>query len=161
MLIICLERKIWNSMNFKLRILQKDVREPHISNGFREAFRVLLRILARLAGRLITQLSHFPTLFGSLFFWYQQPRNAGHFLFDIDNRVEIQKLNQVAAELPTGWVFGVQLCLWQIQALIKIETDINGKTKKNNYLVPKVQLRFYLVSRLKWWKELRFLTSFY
>ena len=83
MLIICLERKIWNSVNFKLRILQKDVREPHISNGFREAFRVLLRILARLAGRLITQLSHFPTLFGSLFFWYQQPRNAGHFLFDI------------------------------------------------------------------------------
>ena len=74
MLIICLERKIWNSVNFKLRILQKDVREPHISNGFREAFRVLLRILARLAGRLITQLSHFPTLFGSLF-------------FDINNRV--------------------------------------------------------------------------
>ena len=64
------------------------------------------------------------------------PRIAGHFLFDIDNRVEIQKLNQVAAELPPGWVFGVQLGLWQIQALIKIKTDIKGKTKKNNYLVP-------------------------
>ena len=70
------------------------------------------------------------------FLLYIHPRNAGHFLFDIDNRVEIQKLNQVAAELPPGWVFGVQLGLWQIQALIKIKTDIKGKTKKNNYLVP-------------------------
>ena len=63
------------------------------------------------------------------------PRIAGHFLFDIDNRVEIQKLNQVAAELPPGWVFGVQLGVWQIQALIKIKTEIKGKTKKNNYVV--------------------------
>ena len=88
------------------------------------------------------------------------PRHAGHFLFDIDNRVEIQKLNQVAAELPPGWVFGVQLGLWQIQALIKINTDIKGKTKKNNYLVPNVHLRFYLFSRLKRWKKLRFFMSF-
>ena len=70
------------------------------------------------------------------FLLYIHPRNAGHFLFDIDNRVEIQKLNQVAAELPPGWVFGVQLGLWQRQPLIKIKTDIKGKTKKNNYLVP-------------------------
>ena len=34
------------------------------------------------------------------------------------NRVEHQKLNQTTAELPFGWVFGVQLGLRQIQALI-------------------------------------------
>ena len=32
--------------------------------------------------------------------------------------VERQKLNQVAAELPPGWVFGVQLGLRQTQALV-------------------------------------------
>ena len=37
----------------------------------------------------------------------------------MSNRVEHQKLNQVAAELPPGWVFGVQLGLRQTQALIK------------------------------------------
>ena len=41
-----------------------------------------------------------------------------HFLTDMSNRVEHQKLNQVAAELPPGWVFGVQLGLRQTQALI-------------------------------------------
>ena len=112
----------------------KNVREPQISYSFNEAFHVLIRIFARLAGRLMTQLSRFPTLRGSLFFWHRLPRYAGNFLFDIDNRVEIQKLNQVAAELPPGWVFGVQLGLWQIQALIYIKKDIKGKTRKNNYV---------------------------
>ena len=32
-----------------------------------------------------------------------------HFLTDMSNRIEHQKLNQVTAELPPGWVFGVQL----------------------------------------------------
>ena len=66
-----------------------------------------------------------------------------HFFFDIDNRVEIQKLNHLAA-LPPDWVFGVQLGLRQIQALIQIKKDIQGKTKKNNYVVPKFQLKFFL-----------------
>ena len=44
----------------------------------------------------------------------------------MSNRVEHQKLNQVAAELPPGWVFGVQLGLRQTQALIKTKT-IRGK----------------------------------
>ena len=34
------------------------------------------------------------------------------------NRVEHQKLNQVAANLLRGWVFSVQLGLQQTQALI-------------------------------------------
>ena len=40
----------------------------------------------------------------------------------MSNRVEHQKLNQVAEELPPGLVFGVQLGLRQTQALIKIKT---------------------------------------
>ena len=41
----------------------------------------------------------------------------------MSNRVEHQKLNQdVAAELQSGGVFGVQLCLLQKQALIKTKT---------------------------------------
>ena len=40
----------------------------------------------------------------------------------MSNRVEHQKLNQVAAELPPGWVFGVQLGLRQTHALIKTKT---------------------------------------
>ena len=75
------------------------------------------------------------------------PRIAGHFLFDIDNRVEIQKLNQVAAELPPGWVFGVQLGLWQTQALVKTKTIKRGKVpqailllcRKHYYFVVKLQ----------------------
>ena len=45
----------------------------------------------------------------------------------MSNRVEHQKLNQVAAELPPGWVFGVQLGLRQTQALIKTKTIRRGK----------------------------------
>ena len=45
-------------------------------------------------------------------------RQMGHFLTDMSNRVEHKKLNQVTAELPPGWVFGVQLGLRQTQALI-------------------------------------------
>ena len=45
-----------------------------------------------------------------------------HFLTEMSNRVEHQKLNQVTAELPPGWVFGVQLGLRQTQALIKAKT---------------------------------------
>ena len=45
-------------------------------------------------------------------------RQMRHFLTDMSNRVEHQKLNQVTAELPPGWVFGVQLGLRQTQALI-------------------------------------------
>ena len=40
----------------------------------------------------------------------------------MSNRVEHQKLNQVAAELPPGWVFGVQLGLRRTQSLIKTKT---------------------------------------
>ena len=39
--------------------------------------------------------------------------------FFLVNRVEHQKLNQTTAELPFGWVFGVQLGLRQTQALIR------------------------------------------
>ena len=39
-----------------------------------------------------------------------------------EGRVEHQKLNQGAAELPPGCVFGVQLSLRQTQARIKTET---------------------------------------
>ena len=83
------------------------------------------------------------------------PRIVGHFVFDIGNRVEIQKLNQVAAELPPGWVFGVQLGLWQIQALIKIKTDIKGKSKTNNYVVE--ILSFFAAEMVE--KQLKFLIS--
>ena len=44
-----------------------------------------------------------------------------------EGRVEYQKLNQEAAELPPGLVFGVQLGLRQTQALIK--TDDKKKKK--------------------------------
>ena len=47
--------------------------------------------------------------------------------FGMSNRVEHQKLNQVAAELLPGWVFGVQLGLRQIQALIKTKKIRWGK----------------------------------
>ena len=50
-----------------------------------------------------------------------------HFLTEMSNRVEHQKLNQVPEELPLGWVFGVQLCLRQTQALIKTKTIRSGK----------------------------------
>ena len=40
----------------------------------------------------------------------------------MSNRVEHQKLNQVAAELPPGWVFGVQLGLRRGQSPIKTKT---------------------------------------
>ena len=73
MLIICLERQIWNSVNFKVPILQKNVRKPQISYGFK-AFYALIRILLQLAGCLISQLSRFP-------------RYAVHFFSDIDTRV--------------------------------------------------------------------------
>ena len=36
-------------------------------------------------------------------------RQMGHFLTDMSNRVEHQKLNQVVALLSPDWVFGVQL----------------------------------------------------
>ena len=42
-------------------------------------------------------------------------RQVEHFLTDISNRVEHQKLNQTTAELSFGWVFGVQLGLRQTQ----------------------------------------------
>ena len=47
--------------------------------------------------------------------------------YDMRNRVEHQKLNQEAAELPPGWVFGVQLGLRQTQAMIKMKTIRRGK----------------------------------
>ena len=72
MLIICLERQIWNSVNFKVPILQKNVRKPQISYGFK-AFYALIRILLQLAGCLISQLSRFP-------------RYAVNFFSDIDTR---------------------------------------------------------------------------
>ena len=59
-----------------------------------------------------------------------------HFLTDMSNRVEHQKLNQVVAELPPGWVFSIQLGLRQTQALIKIKTFRRGK-------VPPVILLLY------------------
>ena len=55
------------------------------------------------------------------------PRQADHFFSGMSNRVEHQKLSQVAAELPPGWVFGVQLGLRQPQALIKTLTMRRGK----------------------------------
>ena len=55
------------------------------------------------------------------------PRQPGHFFSGMSNRVEHQKLNQEAAELPPGWVFGVQLGLRQTQALIKTKTIRRGK----------------------------------
>ena len=55
-----------------------------------------------------------------------------HFLTDMSNLVEHQKLNEVAAVLPPGWVFGVQFGLRQTQALIKIKK----KRKKMEKIVP-------------------------
>ena len=40
-------------------------------------------------------------------------RQVKHFLTDMSNRVEHEKLNQTRAELPFGWVFGLQLGLRQ------------------------------------------------
>ena len=42
--------------------------------------------------------------------------------FGMINRVKHQTLKQVAAELPPGWVFGVQLGLRQTRELIKTKT---------------------------------------
>ena len=44
-----------------------------------------------------------------------------------EGRVEHQKINQVAALLLPGWVFGVQLSLQQPQVLNKTETIRRGK----------------------------------
>ena len=54
-------------------------------------------------------------------------RQVEHFLTDMSNRVEHQKLNQTTAELSFGWVFGVQLGLRQTQELIKMRTIRRGK----------------------------------
>ena len=64
------------------------------------------------------------------FLLYIHPRNAGHFLFDIDNRVEIQKLNQVAAELPPGWVFGVQLGLGRYMRSLRSKRISKGRPRR-------------------------------
>ena len=50
-----------------------------------------------------------------------------HFLTDMSNRVKHQKLNQVAAERPPGWVFVLQLGLQETLALIKMKTIRRGK----------------------------------
>ena len=50
-----------------------------------------------------------------------------HFSTDMSNRVEHQKLNQVTAELPLDWVFGVKLGLRKTQELIKTQTIRRGK----------------------------------
>ena len=144
-----LERQIWNLVNFKLRILQKNVMEPYISYGFKK---LITSSFPSSLDYTAFSLSHVTR---ATFLWYWHPRIAGHLIFDIDNRVEIQKLNQVAAELPPGWVFGVQLGLWQIQALIKIKTDIKGKTKTNNYVVE--ILSFFAAEMVE--KQLKFLIS--
>ena len=145
-----LERQIWNLVNFKLRILQKNVRESYISYGFKK---LITSSFPSSLDYTAFSLSHVTR---ATFLWYWHPRTAGHLIFDIDNRVEIQKLNQVAAELPPGWVFGVQLGLWQIQALIKIKTDIKGKTKTNNYVV---EILSFLAAEMVE-KQLKFLISF-
>ena len=56
-------------------------------------------------------------------------------LTDMSHRVEHQQLNQVAAELPPGWVFGVQLGLRQTQALIEIQTIRRGKVPPTILLI--------------------------
>ena len=56
-------------------------------------------------------------------------------LYEISNRIEHQKLNQVAAELPPGWVFGVQLGLRQIEAVIKTKTIRRGKVPTSTLLL--------------------------
>ena len=55
--------------------------------------------------------------------------------YDMRNRVEHQKLNQEAAELPSGWVFGVQLGLRQTQALNKTKTIRRGKVPPASLLL--------------------------
>ena len=145
-----LERQIWNLVNFKLRILQKNVSESYISYGFKK---LITSSFPSSLDYTAFSLSHVTR---ATFLWYWHPRTAGHLIFDIDNRVEIQKLNQVAAELPPGWVFGVQLGLWQIQALIKIKTDIKGKTKTNNYVV---EILSFLAAEMVE-KQIKFLISF-
>ena len=47
--------------------------------------------------------------------------------FGMSNLVEHQKLNQVAAELPPAWGFGIQLSLRQTQTLMKRKTRRRGK----------------------------------
>ena len=54
---------------------------------------------------------------------------------DMTYRVEHQKLNLIAAELPPGWVFGAQLGLRQTQALIKIKTIRRGKVPPSTLLL--------------------------
>ena len=48
------------------------------------------------------------------------------FFYNMSNRVELQKLSRVAAELPHGWVFGVPLDRWQTHALLKTKTIRRG-----------------------------------
>ena len=55
--------------------------------------------------------------------------------YDMWNRVEHQKLNQEAAELPPGWVFGVQLGLRQTQSLIKTKTIGRGRLPPATLLI--------------------------
>ena len=56
---------------------------PQISYGFKETFHILILILARRAAYQKTQLTRFLA----------SPALRGSFFFDMDDRVEIQKLN--------------------------------------------------------------------
>ena len=104
---------------------------------FHTALRSLLRPHSH--PRLITQLSRFPTLRGLLF-------------CDIDTRVSrVTFFSTLTIELKSS----VQLGLWQIQALIKIKTDIKGKTKTNNYVV---EILSFLAAEMVE-KQLKFLIS--
>ena len=58
----------------------------------------------------------------------------------MSNRVEQQKLDQVAPELPPGCIFGVQLGLRQAQALIKTKTIRSGKVPPAILLLSSVLL---------------------
>ena len=75
-----------------------------------------------------------------------------HFLTDMSNRVEHQKLNQVTAELPPGWVFGVQLGLRQTQALFKTKTIRRGRVPLATLLLSSKLLISYCVCRRPSWK---------
>ena len=116
-------------MNFKVPILQKNVRKPQISYGFK-AFYALIRILLQLAGCLISQLSRFP-------------RYAVHFFSDIDTRVTrvtffSTSTIKLKSKNSTRWqqschlveFFGVQHGLWQIPALIKIKRISKSRTRR-------------------------------
>ena len=58
----------------------------------------------------------------------------------MSNRVEHPTLNQVIAELPSDWVFGVQLGLRETQALIKAKTIRRGKVPPAILLLSSVLL---------------------